>query len=205
MTPNRRIALNVIATYGRSLLALICGLFSGRWILMALGEVDYGLFGLVGGLTAFVVFFNSLLAGAVSRYYAVSVGQAEKFAASGLEECRGWFCTALFVHTAVPIVLLAIGYPCGVCTIKNFLTIPIDRIDACVWVWGCTCISCFIGMLNVPFRAMYIAKQYIAELTIYNFATTILNFSASYYMVSHPGVWLSRYAIWMCVLSIIQT
>ena len=54
MTPNRRIFLNIIATYGRSLYALVIGLFCGRWTLMALGEVDYGLMGVVGGLTVFV-------------------------------------------------------------------------------------------------------------------------------------------------------
>lgn len=38
MTANRRIFLNIIATYGRSLYALVIGLFCGRWTLMALGE-----------------------------------------------------------------------------------------------------------------------------------------------------------------------
>ena len=52
MTVNRRIFLNIIATYGRSLYAIVIGLFCGRWTLMALGEVDYGLMGAVGGLTA---------------------------------------------------------------------------------------------------------------------------------------------------------
>ena len=37
MSPNRRIFLNIIATYGRSLYALVIGLFCGRWTLMALG------------------------------------------------------------------------------------------------------------------------------------------------------------------------
>ena len=54
MTANRRIFLNIIATYGRSLYALVIGLFCGRWTLMALGEVDYGLMGVVGGLTSAV-------------------------------------------------------------------------------------------------------------------------------------------------------
>ena len=31
MSPNRRIFLNVVATYGRSVFALFCGLFSSRW------------------------------------------------------------------------------------------------------------------------------------------------------------------------------
>ena len=38
MTANRRIFLNIIATYGRSLYALVIGLFCGRWALMVLGE-----------------------------------------------------------------------------------------------------------------------------------------------------------------------
>ena len=65
MTENRRVFLNVIATYGRSLYALVVGLFCGRWSLRALGEVDYGLFGLIDGLTLFVAFVNNLLSSAV--------------------------------------------------------------------------------------------------------------------------------------------
>ena len=65
MTENRRVFLNVIATYGRSLYALVVGLFCGRWSLRALGEIDYGLFGLIGGLTLFVAFVNNLLSSAV--------------------------------------------------------------------------------------------------------------------------------------------
>ena len=65
MTANRRIFLNIIATYGRSLYALVIGLFCGRWTLMALGEVDYGLMGVVGGLTAFVTFFNGVMSSGV--------------------------------------------------------------------------------------------------------------------------------------------
>ncbi len=39
MSPSRRIFLNIVATYGRSLYALVCGLFIGRWVLVALGDV----------------------------------------------------------------------------------------------------------------------------------------------------------------------
>ena len=50
MSPNRRILLNIVATYGRSLYALVCGLFISRWVLAALGKEDFGLYGVVGGL-----------------------------------------------------------------------------------------------------------------------------------------------------------
>ena len=55
MSPNRRIFLNIVATYGRSLYALVCGLFISRWVLAALGKTDFGLYGIVGGMMVVVV------------------------------------------------------------------------------------------------------------------------------------------------------
>lgn len=205
MSPNRRIFLNIVATYGRSLYAIIIGLFCGRWSLMALGEVDYGLLGVVGGLTAFISFFNGLLASAIGRFYAVSIGKAkvDNCSQEALETCRMWFSLAVLIHTVVPIILMVIGYPLGVGVVRNFLTIPPDRIEACVWVFRFVCASCFISMVNVPFMAMYTAKQYIAELTVYSFITTTLNVFYLYYMITHPGDWLAHMAFWTCLLAII--
>jgi O-antigen/teichoic acid export membrane protein len=58
-------------------------------------------------------------------------------------------------------------------------------------------------MINVPFNAMYTAKQYIAELTIYSFIQTTANAGFIYFMVTHPGDWLAKYALWMCVLAVV--
>ncbi len=205
MTETRRIILNVVASYGRNVFTLVCGLFTGRWVLMSLGELDYGLYGVIGGLMVFIAFINSVLAGSVGRFYAVSVGQAKVTASSaeGIEECRRWFNTALSIHTFVPLVLLLIGYPTGIWAIHHWLVIPPERIAACVWVFRFSCLSGLIGMMSVPFNAMYTAKQYIAELTIYSFATTVLNILALYYMVTHPGEWLTRYALWSCALGVV--
>ena len=203
MTANQRIFLNVVATYGRSLYALAVGLFCGRWTLMALGEVDYGLYGVVGGLTAFITYFNNIVGGAIGRFYAISVGAQRDNLDVGLERCRSWFTTAVVLNTTVPIVLILIGYPLGIWAIECFLTVPADRINACIWVWRFVCTSCFLGMVTIPYNAMYLAKQYIAELTLYSVATTTLNACCMYYMVTHPGDWLQRFAFWQCLLAIL--
>lgn len=205
MTQNKRIALNIVATYGRSLYALVVGLFSSRWVLMSLGQTDFGLYGVVGGLTAFIAFFNGLISSAVGRFYAFSIGKASvaKDASAGLEDCRRWFNTAVCIHTILPIVLMIVGYPIGEWAVRHWLTIPPDRINACVWVFRFACITCFISMVNVPFTAMYNAKQYIAELTIYSFVQTTVNFFFLYFMVTHPGDWLAKYAFYACCLSVV--
>ena len=208
MSPNRRIFLNIIATYGRSLYALICGIFISRWVLAALGKTDFGLYGVVGGMTVFIAFLNNLLSMATSRFYACAEGRAQKSAAegdaeSGMEECRKWFSTAVSIHTIVPVALVVIGYPLGLYAVENWLTIPADRLDACRWVFRFASISCFVAMVNVPFQAMYTAKQYIAELTVYGVAATTANVFFIYFMVMHPGDWLAKYALWMCLVSVV--
>lgn len=203
MTANKRIVVNVIATYGRSLYAMACGLFASRWALGALGQTDYGLYGVVGGLTAFVVFLNALMASAVGRFFAYSIGQASHNEEDGEEECIRWFNVAILVHLTLPVVLIAIGYPLGLWAVTDFLSIPADRIHDCVWVWRFTCLSCFVSMCSVPFQAMFTAKQEIAELTSYSVLTTTLNIVTLYYMASHEGVWLRPYATCMCLTAIL--
>ena len=205
MTSIKRIVLNILATYGRSIYALVVGLFATRWVLAGLGDVDFGLYGLIGGLMMFVSFLNGLMSLSVSRFYAVNVGVANKMVNSGLglDLCRKWFNTAVFLHLVIPLILVLLGYPLGEWIVAHCLTIPENRVVACVWVWRFSCVSGFVAMLNVPFQAMYTAKQEIAELTIYSFVTTTLNAIFFFYMASHKSDWLVRYALWMCCTSIV--
>ncbi len=53
--------LNISATYGRSLYALVCGLFVSRWALAA-EKSEFGLCGVVGGKMMI-----ELLAGTMGR------------------------------------------------------------------------------------------------------------------------------------------
>jgi len=205
MTANKRIVLNILATYGRSLFALVCGLFTGRWVLQSLGHVDYGIYGVVGGLTAFIAFFNNILSSAVGRFYAVAIGQASvsEDKNKGLVECQRWFSCAVALHFVVPMILIVVGYPVGVWAVTHWLVIPSERIPDAVWIFRFVCLSCFAGMVNVPFQALYTARQYIAELTIYGVIQTCLNLGFLYYMVTHPGDWLVRYAGWVCFVSVL--
>lgn len=200
MTQNKRIILNIVATYGRSLFSLVCGLLTGRWVLMAMGEVDYGLRGVVGGLTFFVSFIISILAGSMGRFYAVAIGNAQGGGETELEECRAWFSTAVVIHTVLPTVLLIIGYPIGEWMVRHYLTIPTDRINACVWVWRWTCLNFWFSFTSTPFTSLYTARQEIAELTIYNLVQTSLTVCFCWYMVQHPGDWLATYMFWIVML-----
>lgn len=205
MTANKRIVLNVLATYGRTLFSIACGLFSVRWVLMVLGHEDFGLFGVVGSLAIFVNFLDIQLAGALGRFFAVALGRklsSSVSPADGLRECREWFSCGVMIHTVVPTILFALGWIIGSMVIRSgWLTIPSDKVPICIWLWRFVCISSFVTMANAPFRAMYTAKQEIAELTLYSFLQTFVKTSFIYMMTVVPGDWLFGYGLGVCLIS----
>ena len=172
---------------------------------MVLGDEDYGLYGLLGSLTLFVTFLNIQFSQALSRFYAYSFGRVKVVGESeALLESKKWFTCGVFIHTVVPCILLAIGYPIGAYAIEEgWLTIPAHRVMTCLWIWRFACINAAVAMFNTPFNAMYTAKQYIAELTVYSVAQTIIRTAFIYCMTIIPGDWLFGYALGMCLIIIV--
>ena len=205
MTERRRIFWNIVATYGRSLFALGCGLFSGRWTLAALGVEAYGVYGVVGAIMGLVTLLNSVLSVSVSRHYAYAIGFASvaEDKAAALRDCREWFTVALVVHTLLPAALVCAGYPLGLWALRHYFVIPPALLETSEWVFRFALCSTFVGMVSVPFNAMYTAKQYIAELTIYGFFTSLLYVFLAHWLLTYGGDRLLLHALCSMLLSVV--
>lgn len=65
---NKRIAKNTLFLYLRMLFVKGVTLYTSRVVLEALGVVDFGIYNVVGGLSATFVFFSSALTNATQRF-----------------------------------------------------------------------------------------------------------------------------------------
>lgn len=206
MTENKRIALNALASYGRSLFAMGMGLFSARWVLSALGKSDYGLFGLVGSIIMFVGLLNGIMSAAVSRYYAFAIGEAKTMGeVEGREHLIRWFNAAFSIHAFLPTILAVIGYPIGVYAIHHWLVIPPERVAVCVIVFRMVLLSAFVGMMAVPYTAFYGAKQLIAELSLCGVIQTTISFACAFFLLSWEGDRLVAYSTYMTLVPVSVT
>lgn len=61
---NKRIAKNTAFLYFRMVLTMFIGLFSVRIILNVLGEEDYGIYNVIGGVVTMLAFLNNSLSSA---------------------------------------------------------------------------------------------------------------------------------------------
>lgn len=181
MTTGQRIIINTLTTYCRTLLAVFLGLFSSRWVLAALGDIDYGLMGVVGGVLVFITFFNALATAANARYFAFSIGQNDP------QSTGRWFNCALSIAIILPTFLVIIGLIIGPLVITHFLSIPPDRLYTSLWVFRISLITALITMICAPFLAMFTAKQNIAELSFWGIFITITSFIFVYFLSDIPG------------------
>ena len=172
----RRIAVNAAVTYARSLIALVLGLFSARWVLAALGAVDFGLYAVVGSMMAFVSFFGGVLGISVARHYAFAVGGGSQ------KDLAAWCAAACRVHLVLALVLTAIAWPMGEWCVRNVMVVPPDRLGACLWVFHLALVTLFTTVAAVPFNAMYIAHQRFGKLAAFGLAQTAVMFCGAWWL-----------------------
>lgn len=202
LSANKRIVLNTLATYSRSVISLGFGLFTARWVLLALGQSDFGLYGVVGALLGFLTFINSVLSSSVQRFYAYAIGRgktlSEEEAARDLSE---WFNTAFLIHAMLSVLICVIGLTVGEWAVRNVLVIPPDRVYASVWVFRISIVTACVSMISVPYVSLYMAYQYIAVLTVFDLIRIVGMFIGSYWLLNASGDRLVIYAILMMFFS----
>ena len=204
MTPANRIIFNTLATYGQSVIGLILSLFSARWVLQGLGEVDFGLFGLVGSIIILIGILNCGLSVGVVRFYSIAIGRGEKLSASdAADDLKRWFNTALSIHILLPFLVLSIGWPLGEYAIQHWLTIPPERMDASLWVFRASLATAFMTVVSVPFTAMFQAQQRMVELALFGIAQSIAIFILAWNLHSVDSDRLVAYGIFMMSITVI--
>ena len=150
---NSRIAKNTLFLYVRLLLTLIVGLYTSRVVLATLGESDFGLYGVVGGVVAMFGFLNSTLSSSTQRYlnYELGTGDAEKL--------KKVFSTAFVLHLLLIVVVLLFAETIGLWFVKNKLNIPEGRETAAIWVYQFSILAACINIFQLPFMSAIIAHE----------------------------------------------
>jgi len=188
---NKRIALNTVVTYTRTILAAALALFSSRWVLNALGQTDFGLFSVVGSLIIFITFLNTVMAGSAARHFAYSLGRGDH------HEVTRWFNSAVGIHLCLASFLLVAGSFAGEYTVRHVLVIPHERVASCLAIFRISLVSAFVSMAAVPFVAMFSAKQHFTELAVWGMLQAVLSFVLAWFLRSIHGDRLLVYSVGM--------
>ncbi len=149
----RRIAKNTLMLYFRMFFMMILGLFTSRIVLESLGETDYGIYNVVGGVVGMFSIISGALATAVSRFITFELGKSDG------NRLNLVYSAAVTVQLMISIIVVMLAEPAGQWFIENKMTIDPVRIPAARWVLHFSLLSFVINLMSVPQMALITAHE----------------------------------------------
>lgn len=190
--------------YLRMALTVIVGLYTSRVVLSMLGEVDYGLFNLVGGVIGFLGFLNLALGASTQRFL-----NSNREESSGFTQ-RQIFTTSVILHIAVGLIVCILLETIGLWFVYNKLVIPENQFDAAVIVYHVSVISCFLSIVTTPYSALINAHEKMGIYAYFSLLDVTLRLLIVFLLLAIDGNKLICYAylclgvsFLMCVVYII--
>lgn len=167
---NKRIALNSIYLYLRMIFVVCINLYSSRLVLQYLGVKDFGVYNIVGGIVALMMFVNSTMRGATSRFISYSIGQNER------RNIEHTIKSAVQIHILLALFLLLLGETLGLWFVNTQLNLPQGSIRAVNWLYQFSLLTSIVAILQVPLNACVISYERMGVFAIIEVVNVVLKF-----------------------------
>lgn len=149
----KRIVKNTGLLYFRMLLTMLVSLYTSRIVLNVLGMEDFGIYGIVSGVSIFFTFLNSAMSGSTSRFLTFELGRNNR------ERLQRTFSAAFSIHLLIALLIIILGETLGLWIFENTLNIPEERMHAARWVYQLSIFLTAANILRVPYNAIIIAHE----------------------------------------------
>lgn len=141
--------------YVRLFLTMILSFYTSRVILQVLGVNDFGVYSVVGSVTATFASLKTVFSEAVLRYLNYEKGLGNT------DNVRKVFNLSILIHVIVALIFFVVVEIVGLWLINNKLNIPHERFEAALFVFHISVVSSVITIFTVPFDAVIIANEKI--------------------------------------------
>ncbi|MBO5815982.1 MAG: lipopolysaccharide biosynthesis protein [Bacteroidales bacterium] len=189
----KTIAKNTLMLYVRMIFLLFVGFYTSRVVLDSLGENDYGIYGVVGGVVAMFSIISGALNSAVSRFITFEMGKGEK------ADLNKVYSTSVLIQVTLAFVVVMICEPVGMWFIRNEMTISPDRIPAALWVLQFSLVSFVVNLMSVPQMASITAHEKMSAYAYIGILDGILRLAVALLIVHSPTDRLVWYSALMAV------
>lgn len=192
-----RIIKNTGFLYIKMGITVFFSLYTTRLILNALGVIDFGVFGIVGGAIAMMGFLNSSLSNATQRFMSYYQGKND------VESQITIFNNSMLLHCIIAFIVVIILEIAAIPLFNGVLTIPSDRLYAAQSIYQFMIITTFFTILAVPYDASVNAHENMFYYAVVGILEAVLKLVIALYVVYTSLDRLIIYGLLMSVLAVI--
>lgn len=168
MNNSKRVALNTVAQYTRTVLLMLMSLYTVRVVLITLGASDFGIYSVVAGVTSMLAFITNAMVKTTQRF--ISYYQGQHVMTKMKEVFSNSEIMHLFVGGLFVIVLLSLTP----LLFNGFLNIDIERIQAAKKLYFIVVVMLFVTFCTSPFRALLISHENIVYISVIDVVDGVL-------------------------------
>ena len=169
-------------------------LYTSRIVLNVLGEEDFGIYSVVGGVVILLSFFNNSLITATQRFLNYEMGNKNA-------KIKMVFSTALQCHYLVAITIVIIAETLGFWFVKNYLVIPEPRMSAALWIYQFSILTFAISIIRSPYDAAIIAYEKMNVFAWFSIVDVILKLSIAFLLIAVSVDKLILYGFLLTIVS----
>ena len=195
---NNRIAKNSLFLYMRLLLMMAITLFTSRVVLDCLGEDNYGIYNVVGGVVAMFAFVQNSMTIAIQRFITYELGRGT------IKRLHNVFSTSINIQFLLAIIVFILTETIGLWFLNTKMSIPEGRLDAANFVLQCSILSTIIGIITIPYNAVIIAHEHMAAFAYLSIIEVLLKLVIVYLLYISSFDKLMIYAILLLIVSILM-
>ena len=177
---NKRIAKNTLVLYVRMLFTMGISLFTSRVILQTLGVEDYGISSVVGGVISMFTFINAAMVSSTQRYLNFELVRGDA------NQLRSVFSTSLQIHALIALAIIVLSETVGLWFLNEKLVIPEARMNAAMWVYQCSILSCAVSIMSTPYNAVIVAHEKMSAFAYISILDVSLKLLVVYLLVVLP-------------------
>lgn len=192
-----RIARNTVMLYFRMLLMLFIGLFTSRVILRNLGETDYGIYNVVGGVVTVFTFITGAISTATQRFLTFELGRGDR------DRLRRVFGASVFIQILISLVLVLLVETAGAWFLHHRMNIPADRMDAATFVLHTSLGVLVLNLLSVPYNAVILAHEKMGAYALISLLEAFLKLAVALLLMCSPFDKLRSYALLMLAVALV--
>jgi O-antigen/teichoic acid export membrane protein len=196
---SQRMIFNTGVLYAKMFITMGISLYSTRLILNYLGESDFGIFNLIAGIIASLLFLNNAMSISTQRYFSFYQGKGN------VEIQKKLFVNSFILHIAIGFVIVVIMEILAPFLFNGFLNIAIDRVSTAKAVYHFMAISIFFTIVSVPFTALLNAHENMLWISLVRIIEAICKLIFSFTLVWFTQTErLEIYGILIAALSVIS-
>lgn len=164
------------------LLIMAVTLYTSRIYLQVLGETDFGIYNIVGGVIVLLSFISNSMSTSTQRFLNYEMGKNNR------EKLGRIFSTSMIVYVIFSFCFLVIAETLGLWFLNSRMNIPSERMFAANWVYQFTLLGFIANLIRVPYNATILANEKMNFYAYFSIVEAVLKLGIAFILLVWTNV-----------------